>query len=120
MKIIKRLFPCLQSSPKQTQRVPPLRKKALLIGIQNIRQGTTVDITKEKYEREAKEDVNIAPAKPKKKKAQKDRNKKKVPKAPELRGPHREVLEMEQLLISTLYHDSIFFLLPAEYILAVV
>ena len=104
------------------QRVPPLRKKALLIGIQNIRQGTTVDITKEKYERdsEAKEDVNIAPAKPKKKKAQKDRNKKKVPKAPELRGPHREVLEMEQLLISTLYHDSILFRLPAKYILAVV
>ena len=52
----------------------------------------------------AEEDVHIAP-KRKNKKAQKDRDKERAPKAPEaqeLKGPHRDVLEMEQLLISAL------------------
>ena len=93
MKIIKRLFPCLsspQSSPNQMQpiQVPPLRKKALLIGIQYVRTDTVAsEIIQEKDEKAA---AHIAP-------------KRKNKKAPELRGPHRDVLDMEQLLISALY-----------------
>ena len=92
MKIIKRLFPCLsspQSSPNQMQpiQVPPLRKKALLIGIQYVRTDTVAsEIIHEKAA------AHIAPNL---------KNKK----ASELRGPspHRDVLDMEQLLISALY-----------------
>ena len=91
-----------------------MKKKALLIGIQNVRQNM-IQITQENDERAAEdseEDVHIA-SKRKKKKAQKER-------APKSRGPHRDVLEMEQLLIGALYHDSTLFLLPAKGILAVV
>lgn len=91
---IKHLFPRLglQSSPNQRQPSPPLRsklrKKALLIGIQN--------------DEMAAEDVHVAP-KRKIKKAQKDRDKERAPEALELKDPHRDVLEMEQLLISAFY-----------------
>jgi hypothetical protein len=51
-----------------------MRKKALLIGIRKIRKE--------------------------KKKAQKDRVKEAAPETSELKGPHRDVLEMEQLLLS--------------------
>ena len=115
MTFIKHLFPCLnnslQSSPKQTQITKPLlplRKKALLIGIQNIRQDTiqiTQDSDSEDDERAAEEDVYMA----------RDR----AEEGAWLKGPHRDVLEMKQLLISALYHH-ILFLPPAEGILAVV
>lgn len=81
---------------------PPLRKKALLIGIQNIRQDP-VEITQEKVERTAEKDVNAVP-KPKKKKKQKGRNKGKAPKVGALRGPHCDVMQMKELLIGALYH----------------
>jgi hypothetical protein len=88
-----------------------LKKRALLIGIQSIRQDA-VEITQENDERIAEEeDVNAVP-KRKKKKKKKDRDKEGAPE-PELKGPHRDVMEMKQLLIGALYHD-ISFLLPAK------
>lgn len=98
MKFIKHrdLFPCLinslQSSPNQTQvtqPLPPSRKKALLIDIQNARQDT-IQIT------QAEEDVHIAPRR--KKKAQKDRYEEGA--LLKSKGPHCDILEMKQLLIS--------------------
>ena len=80
---------------------PPLRKKALLIGIKKIRQDAVE--TQENDEMAAEEDVNAVP-KPKKKKKQKDREKEKVPKAAELKGPHHDVMQMRELLIGALYH----------------
>ena len=106
MKVNKHRFPRLSlQSSHQTQPPPPL-KKALLIGIQNVRQDTA-EITQEQENDEmaAEEDVHIAP-KRRNKKAGKDRDREGVPKAPEapeLKGPHRDVLEMKQLLISALY-----------------
>jgi hypothetical protein len=88
-----------------------LRKRALLIGIQNIRQEA-VEITQENNERTAEEVVNAVP----KRKKQKDGdNKEEAPKAAELKGPHRDVLQMKELLIGALYHD-ILFLLPKGFL----
>ena len=107
MKIIKHLFPHLNlwSSPNQTQSPPPLKKKALLIGIRNVRHDTAeITYEQENDERAAEEDVHFAP-KRKKKKAQKYRDGRapEAPEAPELKDPHRDVLEMTQLLIGALY-----------------
>lgn len=118
MKIIKyRLpHPGRRSSASQTQ-PPPLRKKALLIGVQNLRQDPD-EITQENHERTAKgelEDMDAAPRQKKKKKKQKDRDKERTPKAGVLKGPHHDVLEMKQLLIGALYHD-ILFLLPKVFL----
>lgn len=113
MKIVKYRFPRLslpnRPSTNQTHLPPPLKKKALLIGIQNTRQQV-VEITQEDDERMAEEEVNdavpIPPAKRKKKKKQKD--KEGAPKAAKLKGPHRDVLQMKELLIGALYHDTSF------------
>ena len=110
MKIVKCRFPRLslqfQLSPNQTQPPPPpLKKKALLIGIQDIRQDTA-EIIQENGERLA-EDVKSVP-KRKNKKKQKDRDKEGAPKAEELKGPHRDVMQMKQLLIGALYHAILF------------
>lgn len=107
MKIIKHLFPRLNlwSSPNQTRSPPPLKKKALLIGIRNVRHDTAeITYEQENDERAAEEDVHFAP-KRKKKKAQKYRDGRapEAPEAPELKDPHRDVLEMTQLLIGALY-----------------
>ena len=97
MKNNKHLFPRLglRSSPNQRQPSPPLRKKALLIGIQ----------------KRAAEDMHIAPGR-KNMKAQKDPNKERAPEAPELKDPHRDVLELEQLLISAFYQQCFPFPFP--------
>ena len=103
MKIIKHLFPhglSLRSRPKQS---PPLRKKALLIGIRKIRQ---VEIPQESGERPPEDDVHIPKPKKKKKKAQQDDEgapEAHLPDTPELKGPHRDVLDMKQILIGALY-----------------
>jgi len=80
-----------------------MRKKALLIGIRKTRQNS-VEIARENHERMAEEDVHIA-TKRKKKKAKKDKDKEGAPKAPELKGPHHDVLQMEQLLIEVYHYD---------------
>ena len=119
MKIVKYRFPRLsltsrRSSANQTRPLPPpLRKKALLIGIQNIRQKA-VETTQEDVENTAEEDVNDDP-KQKTKKKQKDRDKESAPKAAELKGPHRDVMQMKELLIGALYFD-ILFLLPKVFL----
>jgi metacaspase-1 len=69
-----------------------MRKKALLIGIRKIREDT-VEIARENDER-----------------MKKGKGKEAAPKAPELKDPHRDVLEMEQILLSALYHDILFLL----------
>lgn len=105
MKIIKYRFPRLSRRPTaiQTQlSPPPLKKRALLIGIQKIRQDG-VETTQENDERTAEEDVNPA-SKRKKKGKQKGKDKEEIPKAGELKGPHRDVMQMKQLLIGALYH----------------
>ena len=105
MKIIKHLFPRLsltsRSSPSQSRPPPPpLRKKALLIGIRKARQDS-VEIPQENGERPAEEDVHIAPKrKKKKKKAAEEPGALKEQAV--LKGPHRDVLDMEQMLISAL------------------
>ena len=63
-------------------------------------------ITQENDGLTAEEDVNPA-SKRKKKKAQKDRDKEGAPKAAKLKGPHRDVMEMKELLLSALYHDNL-------------
>jgi hypothetical protein len=65
----------------------PLKKKALLIGIQGL-------INQDNVERTAEEDMNAVP----KRKGRKDRE------APNLKGPHRDVMQVKQLLIGVLYH----------------
>lgn len=105
MKIIKYRFPRLSRRPtaNQTQpSPPPLKKRALLIGIQKMRQDV-VETPQENDERIAEEDVNAA-SKRKKKKKQKDKDKEEAPKSAELKGPHRDVMHMKQLLIGALYH----------------
>ena len=105
MKIIKHLFPRLsltsRSSPSQSRPPPPaLRKKALLIGIRKARQDS-VEIPQENGERPAEDDVHIAPKrKKKKKKAAEEPGALKEQAV--LKGPHRDVLDMEQMLISAL------------------
>ena len=101
MKIIKHLFPrltgSLRSCPKQS---PPLRKKALLVGIRKIREDSA-EIPQENGERPPEDDVHIAPRRKKKKmKARKERDEEGTR---ELKGPHRDVLDMKQLLIGALY-----------------
>lgn len=119
MKIIKYRLSHLgrRSSANQTRHPPPpLRKKALLIGVQNLRLDPD-EITQEKHERatnDEPENVDAAPRR-KKKKKQKDRDKEGTPKAGVLKGPHRDVLEMKQLLIGALYH-VILFLLPKVFL----
>lgn len=104
MKIIKHLFsrPGRRASANQS---PPLRKKALLIGIQSIRQ--VIQGNHERTSKDVLEDVNAVP-KQKNKKKKKDRETEGALKAAELKGPHRDVLEMRELLISALYHDILF------------
>ena len=111
MKIIKHLFPRLsltsRSCPSQSRPPPPpLRKKALLIGIRRVRQDS-VEIPQENGERPAEEDVHIAPKRKKKKeKAAAQKVGAEEPGALKeqavLKGPHRDVLDMEQILISAL------------------
>ena len=64
---------------------PPLclKKKALLIGIQSIRRDA-VEITQENVERVE------------------DRE---SPKSAELKGPHRDVIQIKRLLVGALYHS---------------
>ena len=104
MKIIKHRFPrlSLRTSVNQSQPPPPLKKKALLIGIQNVRQDAA-EVTQEISERTAEEDANTVPKRRKKKK-EKDRIKEGTLEEPELKGPHRDVMQMKQLLIGALYH----------------
>ena len=92
MKFINHLFPFpINILPSQssnqtqvTQPLPPLRKKALLIGIGSTFGDKVDEITLK-----------------------------------DLHWRHRNVLDMEQLLIGALYHDNLFLLL-AKRILAVV
>ena len=81
---------------------PPLRKRALLIGIQYTRQHAA-ETTHKNDERTAEEDVNAVPKRRKKKK-EKGKDKEGAPKEAELKGPHRDVMQMKQLLIGALYH----------------
>jgi hypothetical protein len=110
MKIIKYRYPRLslpsRLSANQTHLPPPLKKKALLIGIQSIRQEAVEIAQEDDDERTAeKEDVNAIP---KRKKKEKQKDKEEAPKAAGLKGPHRDVFQMKELLIGTLYHDIIF------------
>ena len=97
-----RLTNSLRLSPLAIQTKPPpipLKKRALLIGIQSIRQDA-LQITQGDGEGIAEEDVNAVPKRKKKKK--KDKDKEGTTEAAELKGPHRDVMEMRQLLIGTL------------------
>ena len=106
MKILKYRFPHLsltsrRSSENGTQPPPPsLKKKALLIGIQNIRREA-VETTRENVEKTAGEDVDDG-LKQEKKKKQKDRDKESAPKAAELNGPHHDIMQMKEILIGAL------------------
>ena len=84
MKIIEN-FSRRRSSLIPTQPSPPLKKKALLIGIQTVREDAA-EIPQE--------NVNTLTGADPKKKAQEERNEEGI-----LRGPHRDVLDMQQLLI---------------------
>ena len=96
-----RLTNSLRLSPIQTKPPPiPSKKRALLIGIQSIRQDA-LQITQGDDEGIAEEAVDAVP-KRKKKKKKKDRDKEGTTEAAELKGPHRDVMEMRPLLIGAL------------------
>ena len=116
MKINKYLGRRASANQTQSSR-PPLKKRALLIGIRNVREDV-VEVPQGDQERTTEDglgDANAAPSpKPRKKKKRKDND----TETPELKGPHRDVLEMKQLLIGALYHEHPF--LPAKGILTTV
>jgi hypothetical protein len=97
----------LRHSANQTQPPsPPLKKKALLIGIQKIRQDA-VESTQDNYERTAEEDENAVPKRKnnlKEKEKERHTSKEGAHKAADLKGPHRDVMQMKELLIGALYH----------------
>jgi hypothetical protein len=81
-----------------------LRKKALLIGIQKTREDA-VETSEVNDERTTEEDVNSVPKRRRKKKA---RDKERAHKSAELKGPHRDVMQMKELLIGAFTIDILF------------
>jgi hypothetical protein len=114
MKIIKYRFPRLsRRSSVPAQLPPPLRKKALLIGIRTVRDAVeeTQDTLKRLPEDREQDDVKVD-SKPKKKREHRDKG---ARKEPALKGPHRDVLDMKQLLIGALCPDILLSRLQHSY-----
>lgn len=115
MKIIKHFFhPGRRLPPIQTKQPPPaFVKKALLIGIQTVREDSTE--VNEEHDNITKEEENakgVPKRKKKKKREEKDKGARSKEATP-LKGPHHDVLDMRQLLIGASCHDILFLLLNA-------
>jgi hypothetical protein len=89
-----------ESKPPSPPLTSPLRKKALLIGIQKTREDA-VETCQDNDERTTEEDVNAVP---KRKRKKKDRDNEGAHKTEELKGPHRDIMLMKEFLIGALYH----------------
>ena len=114
MKIIKYLPRLSRRSSAPAQLAPPLRKKALLIGIRTVREDA-VEETQDTLERlpedREQDDVKVD-SMPKKKREHGDKG---AHKETALKGPHRDVLDMKQLLIGVLCHDILLSCLKHSY-----
>ena len=116
MKIIKHLFhiPGRRPSAIQTQLPPPppLKKKALLIGIRTVREDANELSQKNDEAARGDREEGKAKAVPKRKK-KKQRDNEGAHKESALKGPHRDVFDMRQLLIGALCHYIPFLMLEA-------
>ncbi|KAF8816851.1 hypothetical protein BYT27DRAFT_7181309 [Phlegmacium glaucopus] len=109
MKIIKHRFhiPGRRPLAIQTQLPPPpLKKKALLFGIQRVREdGNEMTQKNDETTNEDREAKAKAVPKRKKQKKREDRDNERAHKDSVLKGPHRDVLDMQQLLIDVYHYD---------------